>query len=450
MSDFRHLFEEPASAERAFVGRLILAPKEFHDHDLEPREFADPTCRRLYQAMVALWESGQEPDAVLLEDWTRREQGATVRLESILEIDKHAGLSAHMAGLAEMIRNFAIDREVRRIASGLAKSEHRGPDLLAKAQGAFNGVAERAPDGWVHIKDVMRDVLAEADRADKGEKGDQILTGVAALDRLELLERGGILVIAGVSSMGKTSMSQYLVRQWAEQGERIGVFSTETVRRKLGRRFLSRESGVLTQDLGPTGTRDSRTWKMMTAGASKLAQQNIWIDDHSNRAPQIVRAIRRGRQQLGLTIIVLDFIQKCIPYNDPTKEINQLLASVTAACREDPVMGLVALSQLSRAVEKRPDKRPRLSDLRDSGAIEQEADNAAFVYRRRYYEDRGYEGFRDEDPNLMEFYSGKARDGALIQLDMLWDPYRGGVVGPKSPREDEPPHPAELDFGGDR
>ena len=97
-------------------------------------------------------------------------------------------------------------------------------------------------------------------------------------------------------------------------------------------------------------------------------------------------------------------------------------------------MGLVLLSQLSRAVEKRPDKRGRLSDLRESGAIEQDADVVAFPFRRYYYEERGYEGFAKEDPCLMDLSLAKARDDALYSLDLIWDKLRGGIIGPKTKR----------------
>lgn len=441
------LLKDAESAERTFVGKLLLRPEQYHDHDLKASEFRDPTCRRVYQALGALWGDGVTPDWISIEDWTRRNAGPEVTVEQLGKLDAEVSFIVDMKRLAELIRDYAIDRSVRRIASDLVRSELRGKDLLENSMGAFNKVGQVVGDGWVPMKDAMINLLKVAEKADQGATGEMILTGEAAIDRLNLLERGGKLVIAGRPSIGKTSVAQYLVRRWAGNGERIGIFDAETTQHRLSKRFLARESGVPYRHISGPSERSTQTWNAMTGGASKLANLHIWLDHTNRRADTIARAIRRGRQQHGLTVVVIDYLQKCIPYEDPTREINRFLAAVIAACEEDPPIGLCLLSQLNRSVEKRPDRRPRLADLKDSGRIEDDADVVLFPFRPYYYEERGDEGFNNEDPTLLRMILGKARDDALYGLDMTWDNHRGQVVGPKSRRDDEPPHPAELDFG---
>lgn len=443
------LFEDAKSAERTFVARLILYPQEYHDHELAPAEFAHSECRRLYTGIGELWKAGTTPDVVALEDWTRRVRGLTLPAEAIVKLSDEAGLSLNMRHLAELIRGYATDREVRKIAAGLLNSETNGGELLAEAMGAFNSVGRSSGGGWEHIGDVMATVLDNAERAEKGEDvGDLILTGEPAVDRLNLLDRGGVLIVAGRPSMGKTSLVQYLARKWAENGEKVGVFSTETKSVGMGRRLLSERSGIGYRDLAGPGPRDSQTWRAMSAGASDLAKLGIWIDHHSNRTEKIARAIRRGRQRHGLTVVVIDYMQKCLPYNDPVREMNQLLAAAIAACDEEPPIGLVAVSQLNRSVERRPDRIPRLPDLKESGRLEEDADVVLFPFRGHYYQERGDDGFSDQDPRLMSLIQAKARNDALYRLDMEWDNLRGHVLGPRSNRDASEAGASELDFGG--
>jgi replicative DNA helicase len=440
------------AAESALVGALLRQPRLFHDVDLDSQEFFSPHCRRIHEAICALWADGVEPDAIAVTDWTEKQPGVTVEVVDVLQLEDAAEMSVHLPTTIKLIHESALDRKVRLIAKGLQKSDKRGGDLWTEAMTAFGDAPRMESKGPVRLGDAVTEILDDMERREKGDTGSSILTGVKAIDELNLLRRGGVMTIAGYTSMGKTSFVQYLARLWALNGEKVLVFSTETSHNLMARRSLSRETQINTRDFLRTGPASPSTWRTVVAGASELAKQDIWIDDESDRVETITRAIRRERQRLGITIVIVDYIGECIPDIEPRKEINQLISGCKKACREEPKTGLVLLSQLGRKVEKRPDRRPRKSDMLESSKIEAASDSIALLHRPHYYLKEGvqyYVGLEKQgksvDPGLLLIDIPKNRDDSTCILPMAWDNHRGQVLGPRSSRDVAPP--TELNFG---
>lgn len=421
---------EPAhqSAELAVIGSMLLRPIEFHSIELDPKDLTLPDCRRIYQAMAGLWEEGTTPDPVSISDWTERTKGRALDAGDVALLTGHAANQLEVAHGAKVIARCALDRRVRLVAQSLGVSDAHGDDLLGEAMTAFNGLSVGDAKGAVLLTTAVGELLAEADRRAKGDKGSQILTGVGPVDEWVSLERGGVLVMAGRPSMGKSAMVQYMIECWAQQGERVLLFSTETGSTGVARRFLAKAAHLNSRHFG-NGDDSEYTWGKLTGAAEKIHPYPVWIDDQSDNATSIAKTIRLHRQQNNISVVVIDHIQECIPNEEPRNEINKLISMVRSACRETPKLGLVLVSQLSRRVENRENRKPQMSDLKESGKIEETADGVLLAFRPYYYADVSAR-FKDEDKGQMWLNIAKNRDGKTGWLKMAWDHGRGQVLGP--------------------
>jgi replicative DNA helicase len=420
-------------AQRVIIGSLALWPEHFHDLTLSTRDFTVPAFRRMYEAIAALWEDGGTPDALSIHDWTSANPGQEIDMLDVADLHQFAKHHGSLQQAAKQLAQHTIDTRVRTTAAMLARSQAHGDALLAEAMTAFNDIERPGEGGSVRLGDALRELMDEAGRLQAGEKGDQIRTGVKAIDSHQLLDRGGVLTIAGRPSMGKSTLAQYLTQLWAEEGERVLVLSTETPRKKLARRFLAAHSRLNSRKI-TRGDDSMDTWRRMVGSVSKLAELGIWIDDKADRPETIVRSIRRHRQRHGITIVVVDHLQECIDGDDPRREINQLMAALRSVCREEPAIALVDLSQLNRGVENRDDKKPRISDLKESAKIEEVSDAILLMYYPAFY--RRYGGiFAEANPGVIEVLVGKNRDGPTGWFRLSFDHTMGQIRGPLAEAE---------------
>jgi replicative DNA helicase len=414
-------------AQRVIIGSLHCWPEYYHDLKITVADFTLPDCRRMFEAITALWSEGVQPDMLSVEDWTTREQGRSINAMEMAELRKYAVNGLVLLEAARLLAQHSIEAKVRTTALFLSRSEARGDALLAEAMTAFNHIEQPAAGESVALGRAVDAMLREAERRQAGDAGSQILTGVEKIDEHQFLERGGVLTVAGRPSMGKSAFVQYLSQRWAEEGEAVLVFSTETPSTKLARRFVASDARLNSREIA-RGKDSVETWRQMAASASRLADLPIWIDDSSADAALVARSIRRHRQRHGITVAVVDHIQECIPGKEPRNELNQFIAQVRAACREQPRVALVMVSQLSRRVEGRETKKPRMSDLKESGKIEEVSDAILLMFRPHYYRDQGKE-FKDADPGELQVNVAKNRDGPTGWIRMSWDNERGQVRG---------------------
>lgn len=424
------------TAEQAVVGSMLMRPFEYHSiRQLSVNDITLPVPHRAYEAIEALWVEGTTPDLVSIVDWTERSRGRALEDHHLLELTEHSSNAIELGRAVEIVRSAALDRRVRLVARGLAQSDKRGAKLLSEAMTAFNSLAQTTGDGATLLSHAIRDVLEEAERMETGKSDMLITTGLTPVDRKIHIERGGVLTVAGRPSMGKSALALWLIDQWVKQGERVLLFSTETGVAGVARRFLSLATKLNSRDFG-YGHTNTETWRRLTSGAARLHDHPVWIDDTSDNAVDIAKNIRLHRQRDGITVVVIDHIQECIPGEDPRKEINQLLLAVRSACRETPKLGLVLLSQLSRRVESRESKIPQMSDTKESGKIEETSDVVALAFRPAYYAHMS-ERYKNHDHREMWLSIAKNRDGKTGWLKMGWDPGRGQVIGPLDTRDDE-------------
>jgi replicative DNA helicase len=328
------------------------------------------------------------------------------------------------------VREAAIDRAVRGIARQVAASHEFGYGLLAEAQRRVLEIKDHSIRASVHaVEDVCGEVLRAMEERRAGNAPSGLATGVPEFDSYLNLAPGGLIVIAGRPSMGKSSFGQWLTHRLLEQGERVLVFTTESHRAEYTARFLSRLSGV-----NPMGiSRGNLGWEgsqRVKEAADKLRALPLFIDDTTLELPQIVRQIRRAKSHHGVTAVVLDHLQEVTHSKLQARDqelVNATLREVRAVAREDPKLYTVIVSQLNRAVESREGKRPIMADLRASGKIEEVADMILLLFRGAYY-------FPESDEALLEIAVAKNRNGTTGVLKFAWDGANGHCLGPLADR----------------
>lgn len=408
-----------------------MTPTQRHTVHIDPRELLDPLSRRTLEAIDAIWADGKEPDPVLIEEWTEQAPGKVVTDEHQHMLRSRACMIWQIGEIVRVIREAEIDRQVRLHAQRLLGERVYGDKLLADAQTCFNKIGTATQKkASVRLIDGVMEFLTDLERRKSGDLT-SITTGWSTLDSFNLLSHGGVLTIAGRPSMGKSALAQALAVSWASHGEKVLVLSTETPLKKAAARYLSAAAGVNSSEFTPDAT--TATWRAIQSGASQLSELPVWIDDESDRVKTICRSIRRARQQHGVSIVVLDHLQECLDGDDDFKEIGQLLSQIRAVCREAPKTALVIVSQLNRRVESRESKKPRMSDLRASGRIEEVSDSVMLVFRPYYYREHG-RAFADADPSELSVFVAKNRDGPTGKITLRWDNDNGRVLGPASNR----------------
>jgi replicative DNA helicase len=414
-------------AEEAVLGSILIASDAIGRIAayLRPDDFYRERNGTIYGAMLALYERHEPVDFMTLSDELQRngrydEVGGLVYLSSLLNV---VPTSLHVEPYAHIVARAALRRRLIRAAgriAGLGYDETLDPDqALEQSEQLLFAVAEqRMTRDFQKLADVLRTyweqllLAADVDRLERG-----VPTDYKDLDRLlGGLQRSDLIIVAARPSMGKSSFALCLARNAAVRfGAKVGVFSLEMSLIQLAQRLLFSESGVDSSRLRQATLGQTERRKLAEA-LGVLAAAPIYLDDTPNIALGELRAkARRLHHEVGLDLLVVDYLQ-LIQGNgreNRVNEISEITRSLKALARELNVP-VVALSQLSRAVESRTPHIPMLSDLRESGSLEQDSDVVMFIYREEVYE-------RDtENKGIAEIHVAKHRNGPTGQVSLLW------------------------------
>jgi replicative DNA helicase len=343
----------------------------------------------------------------------------------LTELASAVPTAANVDYYARIVEEKAILRRLIRTATQIAAAGYAGAEevtqLLNEAERKILEVSQRRIRGdFVHIKDVLMDTYEQIEHLHFKKSGlSGLPSGFVDLDRMTSGFKGSdLIILAARPSMGKTAFALNVAQNVAVRcGQTVAIFNLEMSASQMVMRMISAEGNIDAQAFR-TGNLNEEDWEKLTMAISTLSEAPIFIDDTPGVTVYDIRSkLRRLKAEHGLGLVVIDYLQLISGSGrggeSRQQEISEISRSLKLMAREFNVP-IIALSQLSRAVEQRQDKRPMLSDLRESGSIEQDADLVAFLYRDDYYNEDS------EKKNIAELIIGKQRNGPVGKVELLF------------------------------
>lgn len=431
----RRLPPQDPAAERGVLGGILVHGEEVLAGiaaTLSSGDFYDRRHGHIFEAMLALYDKGQPVDEITV----------TSRLDSEGRLEAVGGPASladmadmvlgpqHVDHYAQLVRDKALLRgfiAATQTAMEAAYSQQAEPDIaLEEAERAiFAATQERSLSGVTPIKPLLISSIKLLSLRTK-QKG-LILgvpTGFAKLDELTGgFQPGDLIIIAGRPSMGKTAFALNIASNAClNSGISVAVFSLEMSKEQLALRLLSSESRVSASKMRSGFMGAEHDWPALTDASERLSQASLFIDDTAALSVLELRAkARRLKTEHNLGLVLVDYLQlmrgRRDGFDSREQEISDISRSLKALAKELNIP-VVALSQLNRKVEDRPDKRPMLSDLRESGAIEQDADVIAFIYRKKMYKKK--DEAPEPDDNMAIIDIGKQRNGPTGMVRLMF------------------------------
>ncbi|MDA0835709.1 MAG: replicative DNA helicase [Planctomycetota bacterium] len=415
-------------AERGVIGSMLLLNDTIDEVTelITPEQFYSDNNRKLYEAILSLHEAGVRGiDALTLKEELDRKNelddiGGVSYVMQVLESVPHA---AHARYYASIIRDKAIQRNLIRVCTEILRDSYTSSEetsnLLEKAeQGIFRILESRENNEKFAIRDILMDAFDRLnERWAKGDAISGLPSGFADMDALTNGFQGSeLIILAARPSMGKTAFVCNLAESAARESQQgVILFSLEQSKLELAERFLCIRSGVNGHSLR-SGELDEDDRLRLLEASQELSETPLFIDDQPGRTiSQIAAICRRMKRRHPIGLIIIDYLQLIEPEDKRLpreQQIAQITRRLKALCKEINVP-LVALAQLNRGVELREDKRPRLADLRESGAIEQDADLVMFLHRPDAYNP-------EDQPGLAEIIIAKHRSGPTGIVNLTW------------------------------
>ena len=435
-----------SQAEQAVIGSMLIDPRCIAEviKKLRPDEFYVRANRDIFETIVAMFSYGQTVDPVTVLDQMKVRGVHDDNTPGYLaEIMRVTPTSANAMEYAAIVRDRALLRSIGTVADEINAMVYEGSgeadSVLEAAESKMYALREgRGTSGLKEIRYVMQNVFdAMSEAASSGSKIPGLSTGLPDLDNMILgLNKSELILIAARPGMGKTSIALNMALSVAmTQHKKVAIFSLEMSREQLVSRLLSRASLVPSQNL-LTGQLSEQQWRDVAAAANTLSESPILIDDNPTLTVSDMNA--QCRMVKDLDLVVIDYLQLMQSAGSghswsnesrtqAVSDISRML-KIMAKQLDVPV---ICLSQLSRANESRQDKRPMLSDLRESGAIEQDADVVIGLYRDGYY------NRECENPNLAEAIVLKNRKGQTGTVNLTWVPEYTTFYSVEKYRDDE-------------
>ena len=419
-------------AEQAVLGAMLMNKDAVMvaSEIVTGEDFYQTAYGIIFDSVVDLFKAGKPADLITLQEKLKEKNvpPEISSMEFVKDLLEGTQTSANVKYYAEIVRDKSILRRLIRINEDIANTcylENQPLDeILEKTQKeVFELVEHGNSEEYVPIRQVVLNALDVIERASK-TKGNVtgIPTGFIDLDyKLSGLQRSDLVLIAARPSMGKTAFVLNIAQHVAfRQNLAVAIFSLEMSKEQLVNRLFSLESHVDAQILR-TGNLSDTDWEKLIEGAGTIGNSRMIIDDTSGISISEMRSkCRKYKLEIGLDLIIIDYLQLMSgsggrKNESRQQEISEISRSLKGLARELNVP-VIALSQLSRAVEQRTDKRPMLSDLRESGALEQDADVCRFIYRDDYYNPD------TEDKNIAEIIIAKQRNGPIGTVRLAWMP----------------------------
>jgi replicative DNA helicase len=421
------------SAEQSVLGAILLSDRSLYalviEEGLLPEDFYRERHGTIYAAMLELYEESEPVDVLTVTDRLR----ALGKLDDIggpASVDELTGLvpaAGHARRYAQIVREHALLRRLLKstyeIQESVLTHTAQPRELVEQAEKAMLEVArdDRRKD-FRSVEDILHD---ELDKLQKLSEGDTSLTGTpSGFEDLDAItggfQPGNLIIIAARPAMGKSALVCNIAENAAVGHKRpVALFSLEMAEAELAQRFVASQARIKGEELRK-GRVAAERWPKIMKASQDLSHAPLWIDDSSDVGLLEVRAkARRLHSQFdgGLGLIIIDYLQLMRTdsrYDSRVTAVGELSRGLKILARELGVP-VIALSQLSRAVEQRTDKRPQLSDLRESGNLEQDSDLVMFIYRDEYYTRE-----ESERPGEADLIISKHRNGAIGKVTLTF------------------------------
>jgi replicative DNA helicase len=420
-------------AEQSVLGAILLSDRSLYalviEEGLRPEDFYRQHHGTIYEAMLALYSESEPVDVLTVTD-RLRQMGKLEQVGGQASVDELTGIvpaAGHARRYAQIVRENALLRRLLKASYEIQESvlDHQaGPrELVEQAERAMLEVArdDRHQD-FRSIEEVLHDELDKLHRLSiEGTSLTGTPSGFKDLDEITGgFQKGNLIIIAARPAMGKSALVCNIAENAAIKHNRpVALFSLEMAEAELAQRFVASQARIKGDELRRGRVAEKR-WPKILEASNRLASAPLWVDDSSDVGLLEVRAkARRLHSQCdpGLGLVIVDYLQLMRTesrYDSRVTAIGELSRGLKILARELEVP-VIALSQLSRAVEQRPDKRPLLSDLRESGNLEQDSDVVMFIYRDDYYEKE-----ESKRPGEADLLIAKHRNGATGKVTLTF------------------------------
>ncbi|HEV2583356.1 MAG TPA: replicative DNA helicase [Ktedonobacteraceae bacterium] len=424
------LLPQNIEAECGVLGSIIIDPEaivQISDF-LRSDDFYRDAHRTIFEVIVQLYEEREPADFITIcDELERRSQLEEVGGASyITSLINQVPTSGNVEYYGRIVERSAILRRLIHAAGQIAAVAYESSDAdaaLEKAEQLIFAISQRhARSDFTHLREILADYMDKLDQLH--ERRGSIVgvpTGFTDLDRLTGgLQKSDLIVLAARPGLGKTSLALSVAHNAAAKYQRsVAVFSLEMSKEQLAQRLLSMDASIDQQRLR-TGWIEDDEWERIVIARDKLEEVNIWIDDTAGITTTELRSkARRLQSEYGIDLIIIDYLQLMQATiggkrnENRVMEISEISRSLKALARELN-LPVLALAQLSRAVESRQSKVPQLSDLRESGSIEQDSDIVMFIYRDDVYNQES------EKKNIADVIIAKHRNGPLGEISLYF------------------------------
>ena len=424
-------------AEQAVLGSILIDPECFNDLVviLSDEYFYIPQHKEIYKALASMLEMNLRIDYIALVDRLKKsgtydEAGGKAYLKELVQrVPSSANVLTYASIVRERYYARALIEASRNIIKDATENTIDSGKLLDSAEQRIYDIRQgRMVSGLEHIKGVIEnetyDRLLKITNPETKANYIGIPTGISELDRkITGLNKSDLIILGARPGMGKTSFALNIVRNVAMQaGKTVAFFSLEMTRDQLAQRMLSGEAAIKSEKLR-TGELDADEWNRLAEASANLSKANIYFDESSGITVAEMKAKLRRMKQVDLCVVdYLGLMHSPRRTDNRVQEISEITRSLKIMAKELNIPVIVC-AQLSRATESKTLKshKPALSDLRDSGSIEQDADIVLFLYRETYYDNEKAEDSQKGDPNKAECIVAKNRHGEIGSVELYWD-----------------------------
>ena len=424
MDEFRILPHDPV-AEQSVLGSVFISPNSLISlaDELVPDDFYKPANKIVFKTMLSLLEKGEPIDATTMVS-ALTNQGDISKIGGmnyVVELVNSTPTSKNVEHYAKLVKEKATLRKIIADLSESLSSAYQGDvsisDIISKTEKSMLDISnQNTGTGFRNVADILdthMQIVETRSQTDGFVTG--LSTGFVGLDKITTgLHEGNLIILAARPAMGKTALALNIAKHVAVQEYKPAViFSLEMGAEELIERMLASEGMVPAYHL-KTGNLSTDEWKRLVQAQNNLYDAPIFVDDTAGiRISEIRSNARKLAQEMGgLGVIIIDYLQLITGAKGENRQ--QIVSEISRELKilaKDLKVPVIALSQLSRAVEQRQDKRPMLADLRESGSIEQDADIVAFLYREAYYQKDQADS--QESNNVTELILEKNRHGSL-------------------------------------